>query len=846
MSQSFLTRARTLGLTSIAVTLATSLPSFTVAASFEEVIVSARQREESLQDVPGTVTAFTAESIDRAGIERPEDFVRLTPGVSMVNAAEVGDTQVNIRGINGARDAENSFAYIVDGILMTNPAAFNREYADLQQIEILKGPQGALYGRNAAAGAVIVTTRRPGNDLELDFKGSNAGYDSTYLSATLGGAIVPDQTFYRVHANYRKSDGFYDNSFGGGNIVDDFENYNLTGRLIFQPTDALSVDLKARYGEVDAASITFNASFALPAFASVFRPALDPLFGDGFASFFDEDVNDHNFVFQPNIDPQNDQEATELSAKIDYDLASGARLTSWLLYSDVDNSLSADGTSGAFGFFNTEPTCLQSSIDLTVAGVTLPAPQILLPTDGSFGADPIFGPYTPTTCDGTQYQVRNQEDLSFEVRLTSPGDQPLRWIAGAYLLDIDREVGVNLGIDLGQGVTESLFVPQGGSNPTEQLVHDQFDSRVWAVFGQLAYDLSDEVEVSLALRYDEEKREIDNLVPVGPTTQYVDFSLDGAFTGGAPLNPGLDPTINPSGVIEDKSETFQQLQPKFSATWDVNDNFTVFGSWGIGFKSGGFNNTGASATVDLFFNQPLGLNLQIEDQFDKETSRAMEAGFKGQTDDGRLTLEAAVYRTDVEDMQFFEFLVGPFGLLRVVSNIDEVDITGFEMGASAAITDWLDVSAGINFIDSEIKKNRSRRETVGNESPYTPDYTGNVAATFDFPVRDSYSLVGGLYYTLVGPTWFHTVQDQQRTTLFDLGFPGLGTADYYQSEREAYGTLDLRVGLQGDRWGVTLFGSNVLDEEYLEEVITAPEFGGSFLHPGSEARWGVEFQYSVR
>ena len=110
-------------------------------------------------------------------------------------------------------------------------------------------------------------------------------------------------------------------------------------------------------------------------------------------------------------------------------------------------------------------------------------------------------------------------------------------------------------------------------------MHDQFDSRVWAVFGQLAYDLSDEVEVSLALRYDEEKREIDNLVPVGPTTQYVDFSLDGAFTGGAPLNPGLDPTINPSGVIEDKSETFQQLQPKVSATWDVNDNFTLFGSW---------------------------------------------------------------------------------------------------------------------------------------------------------------------------------------------------------------------------------------------------------------------------
>ena len=126
----------------------------------EEVTVTARRRAESLSDVPGTVTAFTQQTLESAGVQRAQDFIALTPGVTLVDAAEVGDTQVNIRGINGARDAENSFAFIIDGVLYTNPAAFNREYTDLQQIEVFKGPQGAIYGRSASSGAIIVTTPR--------------------------------------------------------------------------------------------------------------------------------------------------------------------------------------------------------------------------------------------------------------------------------------------------------------------------------------------------------------------------------------------------------------------------------------------------------------------------------------------------------------------------------------------------------------------------------------------------------------------------------------------------------------------------------------------------------------
>ena len=119
--------------------------------AIEEVVVSARKRAENLQEVPIAVTAFTESQIESAGIQRPADFISLMPNVTMVDSANVGDTQVSIRGIVSTRDAESTFAYVVDGVLVTNPNGFNEELMDVSQIEVLKGPQGALYGRNAVA-----------------------------------------------------------------------------------------------------------------------------------------------------------------------------------------------------------------------------------------------------------------------------------------------------------------------------------------------------------------------------------------------------------------------------------------------------------------------------------------------------------------------------------------------------------------------------------------------------------------------------------------------------------------------------------------------------------------------
>ncbi len=821
----------------------------------EEIVVHSRQRAERLQDVPATVTAITEAVLDRAGVQRAEDFIALTPGVTIVDAAEVGDTQVNIRGINGSRDAENSFAFIIDGVLMTNPAAFNREFSDLQQIEILKGPQGAIYGRNAAAGAIIVTTKMPGNDFEAIGKTSYANNDSYYVSVMAAGPLVEDKLFFRISGDWRSTDGFYRNSFLDRKVVDQFENYNFNGRLVWRPNDDFSLDLKARYGQVNGSAITFNAAFALPAFAAAFNAP---------AAF--EDVNKHPFVFQPNIISDNDQKATELSAKFDYDM-DWATLTGWVLYSDIKNNFIADGTSGAFGFFASDPVC-QASVASLVGQVQLPPPTFLNTSPTPVLIDPVngsfLGPYTPTTCDGIQEQLRNQNDTSFEFRLASPDNQRLRWLTGVYFLDINRRVGVSLNRDSGMKPIRGLFQrAEDSPNFTEALVYDKFDSTVVAVFGQLQYDVTDALELAVALRYDRERRKVRNLVPTDVVTQFVDFDFDGP--GGSPLNPGLDPNINPAG-ISDQKRTFEKAEPKVTLSWDASEQLTLYGSWGVGFKSGGFNNQGSQATINLFINNAVAGFLtdpntgqvrppvNIEDQFEKETSNAFEAGFKSRVFGDRVSLEGALYYVDVNNMQFFEFFVGPFGLLRVVSNIDTVQIKGAEFATTARVTDYLSLFGGFNILDSKIKANAARPDTVGNKSPYTPDYTINLGAQLDVPLSDKLSLVSRVDAQIIGPTWFHVVQNQTRPTILSplfefifgpqVGIPSgagaLGEADFSLTRRDTYHTINLRVGVEADRWALTAFVQNLTKEKYLEEVIPAPEFGGSFIHPGALRTWGIE------
>ena len=208
---------KTVLLTSIAAAAVTHIPAVAQTAADGaadgDIIVTARRQNERLIDVPASVTVQTSQTLERAGIERAEGIVQLTPGVTIVTGtAEAGDTQINIRGINGARDAESSVALVVDGILKTNTAQLNQNQGTLRQVEVLKGPQGAIYGRNAAAGAIVLTTLKPGDTFEGGVKASYANENTVEASAFVS-VPVGEGAGFVLSGNYRTTDGFYRNVF---------------------------------------------------------------------------------------------------------------------------------------------------------------------------------------------------------------------------------------------------------------------------------------------------------------------------------------------------------------------------------------------------------------------------------------------------------------------------------------------------------------------------------------------------------------------------------------------------------------------------------------------------------
>ncbi len=829
--------------TAFAVVLSLPAPSYAQEQASEtaepvggEIVVTARRFDEKLQDVPAAVSVLTAEAIENTGARVAADFVQLTPGVTIVTGnVEAADTQINIRGINGARDAESNVALVVDGVQKSNTSSLNQDQGSVQQIEVLKGPQGALYGRNAAAGAVIITTKKPGAELEGSARVSYGNNETVEAAALIAGPLS-DTVGFVINGDYGRGDGYFRNSFLPTDLnttlypgnstkaasMDNYERWNVNGRLVFTPSDDTEIDLKARYGKVRSGAIAFNAAFQIPAL-------------EGADKAFNIDINDHKFIFTPNIDPLNTQKTIEASARLTQSLGA-VDLIGYVAYSNIKNDFYADGTSGAFGFFANESTCAATSAGTVPVVNQAPFDEAYL--GGAFvGAQP----YSPASCDGTQYQRRNQEDFSAELRLVGETDS-LRWQLGGYFLTLDRRTCINLGLDTGQGVVRECYTTDP-RNPTEALVDDNFKTKVYAAFGSVDYDVSEAFKVGLALRYDIEDRSTSNSVPTGRLTRWVGNVLTGNPNGTATtpanyyLNPGLDPAYNPSGILADRSETYKQLQPKVTLSYKVGPDLSLFANWGIGFKSGGFNNGGSQAVIDNFFNAAISSGLSIFDDYRKERSSAFEAGIKGKALDGRLTFDFAGYHTTVKDMQFFEFFVGPFGLLRVVSNIDKVELYGAEGSASFRLIDGWSLFGSFNVTDSKIKENDARPYTEGNKSPYTADYTLNIGSQIDAPLSDALSLLVRADYRITGKTWFHTVQDNTVPTIFGLA------ANFKNSQRDPYGIFNLRVGVKSDSWTVSAFAENMFNKNYVAEAIPAPEFGGDFLTAGIRRSYGVELAY---
>jgi iron complex outermembrane receptor protein len=708
-----------------------------VAQEDDEIIVYTRRRAESFQDVPVTVTAFDEEEIRSAGIERPQDFISLTPNVTLVETQNQGTSFLTIRGISQARNSEPSAAILVDGVLLTNPAQLTQELFDTQSIEVLKGPQGAVYGRNAIGGAILITTKEPGDEHEGRFR---LGYDDgpgTKAQFMSGGPLGDSDTLkYQTSLSYYDTDGWIDNPYLGEE-ADPFQDTSLRLRLMGDPSDRLRWDARVYYSEVETQALWFNISTA----------------NGGLG-----DANDTSLPVRVNNQGINERELSQMSFKVDYD-TDGGTFTSITSMDTIEEILTGD----QFDF--------------------LPETQSLFYFLGTIGV-PGFGPY-----DWAQHQFLDVDTMSQEVRFTSSDDGRVRWIAGAYFTATDRYISTGNIADFPGGGDQAYPVFETPRDPalfptSFQLTFlaDSQDNFAWAVFGEVATDLGERTELALALRYDEDTREQTTETPLA----YIPPALSGA------LIPG-----------QVREETWDEWQPRVSLRYQPSDTLTLFGSYGRGFRSGGFNQSGVGGA-----GVP-----GVNDIFDAEVADTLEFGLKSQLADNRVNLNFSVFDTEDSGSYFFVFLAT--SSTQNLGNLDEVELQGFEFDVSTRLGDNFDVYLGYAETDSEITASQTPGQ-IGNKAPLVPEETTNIGFQYRRQVGSSGRTIflrGD--YRRIGDTYWEP--------------------DNY-TVRNPVNLVDWRFGIEGETWSLIGWQSNFNDVQYNTEF--SP---GGFVFKGRPRAWGVDY-----
>lgn len=717
-----------------------AMPVFAESTELEAVVVTARKRNEALLDVPVTVSAFSAEEVRSAGITRPQDFIALTPNMTMVQTQNQGTSFIVVRGISQARNSEPSVAVLIDGVLMANPSQFNQELFDIASIEVLKGPQGALYGRNAIGGAVIIRTKEPGDKIEGSVM---AGYDSGpgYKARFgVGGPVGDSDTWkFQLSGSYFDTDGYINNTFLHEK-ADPFKDVSGRAKLIWEPNDNVKADLRLSFSQVDTQALYFNIT---------------------------GQADDVSLPVRVNNRGENERDMSSASLKLDFNLGGGV-LTSITAYDQLQELLTGD----QFNF--------------------LPIPDSVL--FQFFGADQA------------QHQWLDVSSVSQEIRYTSSAEERLRWIVGAYAIATDRFISTGNVFDLGTGeVPRVKRTPLPLFNPQFTFLADSQDNLAWAAFGELAYDLTERLEGSVALRYDHDTRENTTETPA----QFIPAAI------ACPPLPA--PQVDCAFPGQVRKKTWDELQPKATLRFKPNDDVTAYISYSRGFRSGGFNQTGVGSAGIV----------GVSDLFDEETADTYEIGVKARFLDKRVMTSASIYHTKAEGSYFFVF--DPNTSTQNLGNLHEVVYQGLELEVQAQVTNHFEVYARGGWTDSEIKKSDRDPADVGNQAPLVSEYTVNLGAQFRAPFGTSgYEFFIRPDFRIIGPTWWYPDNFTKRSPV-DL--------------------LDLRAGIDSDKWSVVAWSRNLTDEKYNAEWSPGPQFfpnpgyANNFVFKAPPRTWGVDFTY---
>lgn len=767
--------------------LALAAPAALAQVQLEEIIVTAQKREQSLQDVPISVNAVSGMKMEQVGITNLERMTAYVPNFSM-NQTGISST-ITVRGISSGinQSFEQSVGMYNDGIHFGKAQLTRLPLFDMERIEVLRGPQPILFGKNSIAGAVSLITAKPSRELEgsAQVLYEPDANERDYRFVVSG--PLSDSFAARLSVLYREMDGWVENAAADRDERQEEEQVIRLGGL-WDVNDDLTVQAKYE-----------NATFD-----TVGRNI--------------EIVND--FILETN--PPGGRTyltgLTSLVGLMNNLVTAGARtgplVTGYVLDDATQNQ---KRSAGAFDTSDNEVDNLTMNIDYQLGENTLTAVTgyIDFQADESCDCDYTSAPII----DGSAL-TEDFEQFSQEIRLTSPGGETVDYIVGAFYQDSSLEY------------TDLINVP---ANSLLRLLNNNFagvssrrvfeqDSEMWAAFAQVTWNVSEAWRLVLGGRYTQEDKE-------GSRVQSHYNNLGQDVGGTNPLLNGLFGALRIEPNTQEGSIDENAFTPQVTVQWDVSDDVMLYASYVEGFKAGGFDNRSNADPDPAVIVPGTPANAVGAWEFDKEEATSYEIGMKASFG-GVAELNAAAFFTEYEDLQTSVF---DGGVGFNVGNASSAEVSGVEIDGRWLITEYFTLSGSLGYLDFEFKEydvaqcwfgqavldpgsvtNAALQQcdASGKRKEYTPEWKGVITGDFYYPLGDALELRAQV--------------DLQYSDEY-IWTPQLDP----RSVQDAFTTVNARISLaeSSDTWEIAVIGNNLTDEETINfggvGVLAALATGGT-------------------
>ncbi len=743
----------------------------------EEILVTARLREENLQSTPVSITAYTEDSLRERSMRNLRNIGDATPNLHFsvsggINGAP-SEAAVFIRGIGhlGTNIFQDPAVGIyVDGVYLARAQGSVFDLLDLERVEVLRGPQGTLFGKNTIGGAVSLVTTKPGNDFRGDVELTVGDLDRRDAKAKIGGPLG-DSVFGSLAAYTTRRDG-YARSLATGQIFNDDDRFVTRAALRFLPSDNVVVDFSADYTDEEINGldqVLVDVGDDDPANFVVFYNQV--MARAGFPTYSQDFISTNlyeSFSGSPNFHAGDVWGAT---VRTDVVWRSG-NLTSITAFRglDFDDVSDRDGIPQVFVDVAARQQQEQISQELRWSGLALDDRLSYL----------IGGLYFREQSDATG-ETRILDGL-FEALELAPG--PIFSPPGApsFLCDPGPPPP---GVPCfgGAGNPFNLAFGTGFS--------DVIDHRTtsYAVFAHGTINLNDRLSFSAGLRYTFEEK---------------DFAIDR-------VNQPLGLPVQLAN-----EDDWDDLSPKLGIEFQITPEHLLYGSVSWGFKSGGFNGI-TQGRNDL-------------DPFGPEDIVAYEAGWKGDWLDNRLRFNGALFFNDYEDIQFTTAVVEGTEISFPIRNAGAAETSGFELELVARPVRTFELTAGVGYLDTEytdlLNPGPGGPPSLEGVFPKSPDWTVNISPAFTLTAGESGTVAFRVDYSYRGKV-FHDVFNSETAA------------------QDGYSLVNTRLSFvdSSERWEVSLFGTNLGDEQYIEHGTFVTGFGPTLVVAGRPREWGASARY---